>query len=554
MIKINEIEIENFRSIMKEPVSIVFDDYNVIVGPNNSGKSNILRAMQLFFNGDRAEYTYDINTDFPKLNELSNRAVTRITVTIKFDPKKDTKIQKAIAELEKQSGQRRLGGNTLKLRLEYSRRGSEQWRFVSKAGLRSIKAELIQLVVDALRSSVSFKYIPVGRDVLGIIRNELKEELVKTIFSSWSGAVKIRREINESIDVLIERLQPSLSTSGKEITDSMATVFTEIKKMELKLPFNDLESILPSLEPVVSDKYETTLDAKGSGIQTSSLLFFLKYLADHHPQKHNARITFIWAIEEPESYLHPSIQKSMSNILQKFSEEVQTIITTHSPHFVPRKCEPVVSIIDKSNLSPHSTIVIGDDYETARRLLGVSLLDSMYLYENNIVTEGASDEIILRGAWDKLYAAKEVKNDPRTIRYFPGNNASGACSVYETLVRFGDGNEVNVFLVIDGDEAGKKALRGMLKRNEGDQVIKANTDYFQLEQDIEWLTSVRVMELLYKERPAQIQLEKNTNEEITGFRVKDTFKTKVAIRIIELSELEDLEEHKKLINKIEKFI
>jgi len=554
MITIEEIEIDNYRSIVGKPVHITFNSYNVIVGPNNSGKSNIVRALNLFFNGDKSEHKYNVDTDFPKFKDLSNRTTTRITVTALFEPDKDTKIEKAISYLESESGQSRLSNDTLKLRLEYSRRGSEQWRFVSKAGLRSIKADLITPVVDALRSSVRFKYLPVGRDVLSIIRNELKEELVRTIFSGWSGAVKTRREVNETIDTLLEKLQPSLSTSGEEITESMGAVFAEIKKLELKLPFYDLETMLPSLEPVVSDKYETTLDAKGSGIQTSSLLFFLKYLADHHPQRHNARVTFIWAIEEPESFLHPSIQKSMSQILQEFSAEVQTIITTHSPHFVPRNMDAVVSIIDKDSASPYSTIVIGNDYETARRLLGVSLLDSMYLYEHNVITEGPSDEIIIRGAWEKLYKENKVSIDPRTVRFFPGNNASGACSVYETLIQFGDRDVVNIFLVIDGDEAGKKALRGLLKRNKTAPKLRANKDYFQLNSDIEWLTSTRVMEVIAEERPAQVRIVKNIEEDITEFCVNDGYKTKVAIRIVELSTLDDFSEHLKLILKIEKVI
>lgn len=89
--------------------------------------------------------------------------------------------------------------------------------------------------------------------------------------------------------------------------------------------------------PVVSDTAETGLKSKGAGIQTSSLLFLLKYLADNHPQRYNSRVTFIWAVEEPESFLHPTKQQAMANMLAGFSNEVQTIITTHCAHFVPRK-------------------------------------------------------------------------------------------------------------------------------------------------------------------------------------------------------------------------
>jgi len=68
--------------------------------------------------------------------------------------------------------------------------------------------------------------------------------------------------------------------------------------------------MLPSLIPSLQDKYITGLKGKGAGIQTSTLLFLLKYLAEHHPQRHNLRITYIWAIEEPESYLHPLRQRA----------------------------------------------------------------------------------------------------------------------------------------------------------------------------------------------------------------------------------------------------
>ena len=329
MLRIIDFSIENYRSILN-PLKIAVSDYCVIVGPNNSGKSNILRSLQLFFNGRVEGKYYDVKTDLPKYNKLTNSAKTRITVKLEFDPTKDVKIEKTIKSLESESGQTRLHNNILQLRLEYSRKNVPQWRFVSRAGLRNIRADLVMPIVEAVRSSIRFKYLPVGRDIQETIRTELSDELIRTIFSGWSGAVKARQEINNAIDVLFKKLQPSLEVSGSEITDSLSEVFDEIKQLELRLPFSDLESMLPSLIPSLRDTHETPLIQKGAGIQTSTLLFFLKYLADHHPQRHNLRITYVWAIEEPESYLHPSKQKGMASILREFSEEVQTLITTHS--------------------------------------------------------------------------------------------------------------------------------------------------------------------------------------------------------------------------------
>ena len=50
MLKIKKIGIKNFRSI--ENVSIDCSNITTFVGANDAGKSNILRALNLFFNGE----------------------------------------------------------------------------------------------------------------------------------------------------------------------------------------------------------------------------------------------------------------------------------------------------------------------------------------------------------------------------------------------------------------------------------------------------------------------------------------------------------------------
>ena len=58
---IDRIEIHRFRSIGDE--SIPTDEINIFSGLNNSGKSNILRALNLFFN---FQTSYDSPHTFEK--------------------------------------------------------------------------------------------------------------------------------------------------------------------------------------------------------------------------------------------------------------------------------------------------------------------------------------------------------------------------------------------------------------------------------------------------------------------------------------------------------
>lgn len=60
---ITSLSIKNFRSIASFDHSI--RDLNIFVGQNDEGKSNILRALDLFFNHNKASgYALDWSRDF----------------------------------------------------------------------------------------------------------------------------------------------------------------------------------------------------------------------------------------------------------------------------------------------------------------------------------------------------------------------------------------------------------------------------------------------------------------------------------------------------------
>lgn len=553
MIKLISAEIENFRSITSKPLNVQFKEFTSIIGPNNCGKSNILRSLQLFFTGGIEDKKYDTEIDFPKNPLLPKHAQTKITVTVSYEPNKETILERALTELEAQKIQRRLDNDLITLRLSYSKNGVESWQFIGKLGSRNINKEAIYRIRDALRQSVIFKYLPIGRDSIDSVTEEIGSDLIRTIFSGWSGAIKKRQEINESIFNLVSKLKPELESSSTSVTQSMAAVFPEIQNLELQLPFENLEQMLPSLKPVLKDSAETGLKSKGAGIQTSSLLFLLKYLADNYPQKF-VRATFIWAIEEPESFLHPAKQRSMAKVLTDFSKEVQTIITTHCPHFVPRDTiSSCCYVIDKDTAQPWSTEVISQNYTDARKSLGVTLLDSMSLYPINIVIEGPSDEIYLSEALKKI-SSNELPNW-YDIKYFPSGNATSAALAFEWMKDQAD-DSTNIILIMDGDKAGNDALNKLTGRSlASGKDWKPNKDYFQLAHDIEELLSNRVKLELKKRHPSKIQLICNTSGKITKFSVSDGYKKTIAVEAIQISEVDDLKKFYTLFEQIkESFI
>ena len=60
---IREIRIKIFRSIVE--ATIPLDNFNIFVGLNDCGKSNVLKALNLFFNGEtEAGHSLDFKRDY----------------------------------------------------------------------------------------------------------------------------------------------------------------------------------------------------------------------------------------------------------------------------------------------------------------------------------------------------------------------------------------------------------------------------------------------------------------------------------------------------------
>jgi len=81
MIKIKKIQIHRFRSINNLTLDISSDyNINTICGQNNVGKTNILRAINLFF--DKKEFNF--KEDVPEFKQKTLGASVYPLITITF--------------------------------------------------------------------------------------------------------------------------------------------------------------------------------------------------------------------------------------------------------------------------------------------------------------------------------------------------------------------------------------------------------------------------------------------------------------------------------------
>lgn len=73
--KINHIILHNFRGIIHEEFSL--NDYTLLVGSNNAGKSTIIDAIRAFYEKDK--FQYQDGTDFPQKGAADKDSWIEIT-------------------------------------------------------------------------------------------------------------------------------------------------------------------------------------------------------------------------------------------------------------------------------------------------------------------------------------------------------------------------------------------------------------------------------------------------------------------------------------------
>lgn len=82
--RLHKLRVSNFRCIGPEPVEIELDDIVVLVGPNNAGKSSLLRAYEVVMNHGSKEGYLSLE-DFPNGKIDETRLPTIELETVVFD-------------------------------------------------------------------------------------------------------------------------------------------------------------------------------------------------------------------------------------------------------------------------------------------------------------------------------------------------------------------------------------------------------------------------------------------------------------------------------------
>lgn len=399
-----------YRSL--KDVSINFDDITVLVGTNDSGKSNVLKALGTFFlsaesqdiqevkdidgGGGGNPFSYDLAI---KNNDLFfDKIPTEIELSALLDL--STAELDLLFPLESYISPDETSTilkEDLKSPIQVSRRIFRRDNSVhiktSQIRIDSCDLEILRIEKDKI------KWLGRKESVLLYGRgSNLTEMLFRIIANSFSLIPSDRRLRRE------KRSRQTYSKDGDNIPSAYLSyekdasiekdqIFEEIK--------GDTINIFPNVRNVTSKEYgEEIVDvhfgkfkssAVGSGIQQVFVSIFDILSTENR----------IVALEEPEIHLHPSKQREFLEYLQQKSKDRQIILTTHSPVIAGNLNLRNVNLVKLSN-SGETTVepLTDDNVEEVIDELGIKPSD--IFNDDVIVFVEGTDDVSIFTAWRKL--------------------------------------------------------------------------------------------------------------------------------------------------------
>lgn len=442
IVRLVNFSVTNFRSITSAH-KIAISDTTVLIGKNNEGKSNLLKALQVSMEllqfhafaergNTRTRHAesdaYSWRRDFP-IQLQDRKGVSQTIFKLEFLLDEDE-----IAQFKKEMGSNLNGSLPLELRVGRDNRTDIKLRKPGK-NTRAL-SDKSGKIADFVGRRIHFNYIPA-------IRTDTEAlEVISRMLSSELRLLESEKEYQDALSVIAKLQQPILESLAARLQVPLAEFLPSIKHVKIEIPETSRRvGLRRDFSVIIDDGTPTNIEYKGDGVKSLAALGLLKNM-------HRRTGASIIAIEEPESHLHPGAIHQLVEIINSLAEENQVIITTHNPLFV-----------DRSNIK--SNIVVNDGKASAaksvaaiRELLGIKASDNLTNANFALVVEGEEDAVALKALLPILSEkiGRALKINQLVIEPIGGaGNLSYKLSLLKTSL-------CHTYSLLDNDESGRLAF------------------------------------------------------------------------------------------------
>jgi energy-coupling factor transporter ATP-binding protein EcfA2 len=460
---IKKIEIRYLRSLYTADITSV-GDLNVLFGRNDSGKSNVLRALNLFFNNATdANSENDFELDMSDIRRDEARiAKGRQFFWIRVTFSLPSNYQNAL-------------GKEISVKKQWNREGD-----ITTSTSPVLETKGKQSRFTRFLNDIDFTYIPAikGLDVYA--------DLIERMY----GAAAETAELGKATDDFVK----AIGGQASELTLQLTEMFKTSTRIS---PPTEMSKLFRNLDFTHGEERHSLFRQKGDGVKARHLPELLRFINENETRKK----LYLWGFEEPENSLDFGAADIEAQRLSQFASrnDTQIFLSSHSPAFYLAQpvagsevCRYFITKQNKSKnvVSPKNAAAKIQNIEDAEIQMGqAGLLQLPYVIKKidelrtsqkeelialqsqadeaatlrkqidaltkpTLYVEGKHDVEIFTSAVDRLGAAGEI-----SIKEFGGTpNTTGA--LFSAVLQGGGINSsANTFFLFDDDRAGRAAYR-----------------------------------------------------------------------------------------------
>lgn len=323
---ISKLKVENYKSL--KDVEIDFHSFNVLIGPNNSGKSNILDCLA--FLADTA--MTDISTAFAKrggYDHLIFGGQTEEEIKIAVEIVDKTKIMRFNVAF------REYGVIKEKLTLTDSQKMPIRTKILidgsEGSGRYFDEEERVKKKYHYGKETLALRYFRDRRRHRTIMNfaNQIKKwKFYHFVPFEMRGVFSATKKFDPG-----HKGKEAARTLHSLVSEYPHSYFTEIEDT-LKSAINEIDDLRAPL----TERGETYIAIKEKGFErvfdhhqvSDGTLRFLAHLMVLLSPK--SKLPSLACFEEPENFVNPRLLELLAEILKK--ARTQVIVTTHSPYFI----------------------------------------------------------------------------------------------------------------------------------------------------------------------------------------------------------------------------
>ncbi len=341
--KIIQLDIEGFRSLRK--VSWLPGNLNVIIGPNGTGKSNLLRFMELISisaQGRLGKYIQSLGGMDPI---VWDGVAASIRFTLESTPE-GGELGPEHYELELA----RLGpGSSYKVEKELLTNSHKLKRGIEKKPFKFLERySKTAVIFDEKERTFTTpeEFISEEESLLSITSGPFINNHFIPPFQRALASIAVYHDLHTNKDAsvrqpAISRMEKRVDPDGQNLISVMHTLYTSDRDFKkdinsaMRAAFgDDFEELVfpPASDQRIQMRIRwKSLKREQSAAELSDgtlrFLFLLTVLASPSPAP-------IIAIDEPETGLHPSMLPIVAEYAVDAANRSQVVLTTHSPQFL----------------------------------------------------------------------------------------------------------------------------------------------------------------------------------------------------------------------------